>query len=105
MDWKLFVLHNGVHYREDIETFDAALKYGEGKTCVLNFASFKNPGGGFLKGTVAQEEYLCQNSTLYNVLSRFTSYYEKNRLSTNDALYSPGIVVLPVLLRTSKPAE
>lgn len=131
MDWKLFVLHNGVHYREDIErsvtnskiyeyiecverreqttevivadmkTFDAALKYREGKTCVLNFASFKNPGGGFLKGEVAQEEYLCQNSTLYNVLSQFTSYYEKNRLNTNDALYwnraiySPGIVVLP----------
>lgn len=102
MDWKLFVLHNGVHYREDIERsvtnskiYDAALKYREGKTCVLNFASFKNPGGGFLKGTIAQEEYLCQNSTLYNVLSQFTSYYEKNRLNTNDALYSPGIVVLP----------
>lgn len=104
----------------DMKTFDAALKYREGKTCVLNFASFKNPGGGFLKGTIAQEEYLCQNSTLYNVLSQFTSYYEKNRLNTNDALYwnraiySPGIVVLPsevkltycpVLLRTSKPAE
>ena len=131
MDWKLFVLHNGVHYREDIErsvtnskiyeyiecverreqttevivadmkTFDAALKYREGKTCVLNFASFKNPGGGFLKGAVAQEECLCQNSTLYNVLSKLPAYYEKNRLNTNDALYwnraiySPGIVVLP----------
>lgn len=131
MDWKLFVLHNGVHYREDIErsvanskiyenvgfvtkreqptevvvtdmkTLDAALEYKEGKTCVLNFASFKNPGGGFLRGAVAQEEYLCQNSTLYNVLSKFPAYYEKNRVNTNDALYwnraiySPGIVVLP----------
>lgn len=121
MDLKMFVLHNGVHYREsianskiyenvgfvtkreqptevvvaDMKTLDAALEYKEGKTCVLNFASFKNPGGGFLKGAVAQEEYLCQNSTLYNVLSQFTSYYEKNRLNTNDALYSPGIVVLP----------
>lgn len=131
MDWKMFVLHNEVHYREaieksvanskiyenvmfverrdqttevivaDMKTFDATLKYREGKTCVLNFASFKNPGGGFLKGAVAQEEYLCQNSTLYNVLSQFASYYEKNRLNTNDALYwnraiySPGIVVLP----------
>lgn len=131
MDWKLFVLHNGVHYREDIErsvtnskiyeyvecverreqttevvvsdmkTLDAALRYRDGKTCVLNFASFKNPGGGFLRGTVAQEEYLCQNSTLYNVISQFPAFYEKNRLNTNDALYwnraiySPGIVVLP----------
>lgn len=131
MDWKMFVLYNGVHYREDIErsvtnskiyenvgfvtkreqptevvvadmkTLDAALEYKEGKTCVLNFASFKNPGGGFLRGAVAQEEYLCQNSTLYNVLSKFPAYYEKNRLNTNDALYwnraiySPGIVMLP----------
>lgn len=131
MDLKMFVLYNGVHYREDIEysvtnskiydhvenivtrkqptevvvagmkTLDAALKHREGKTCVLNFASFKNPGGGFLRGAVAQEEYLCQNSTLYNVLSKFPAYYEKNRLNTNDALYwnraiySPGIVVLP----------
>lgn len=131
MDWKMFVLYNGVHYREaieesianskiyenvgfvtkrerptevvvaDMKTLDAALEYKEGKTCVLNFASFKNPGGGFLRGAVAQEEYLCQNSTLYNVLSKFPAYYEKNRLNTNDALYwsraiySPGIVRLP----------
>lgn len=131
MDWKMFVLYNEVHYKEaiakaianskiydhvenivtrkqsttvevvDMKTLDAALKHREGKTCVLNFASFKNPGGGFLKGAVSQEEYLCQNSTLYNVLSKFPAYYEKNRLNTNDALYwsraiySPGIVMLP----------
>lgn len=131
MDWKMFVLHNEVHYREaieksvansiiydhvnnvvtrqchtdtevvDMKTLDAALKYREGKTCVLNFASFKNPGGGFLNGANAQEEYLCQNSTLYNVLSKFTRYYEQNRSNTNDslywnrAIYSPGIITLP----------
>lgn len=131
MDLKMFVLHNGVHYRgaieysvtnskiydhvenivtrkqptevvvADMKTLDAALRYRDGKTCVLNFASFKNPGGGFLRGAVAQEEYLCQNSTLYNVLSKFPAYYEKNRLNTNDALYwnraiySPGIIILP----------
>lgn len=131
MDWKMFVLYNEVHYKEaiakaivnskiydhvenivirkqatavevvDMKTLDAVVKYKEGKTCVLNFASFKNPGGGFLKGAVAQEEYLCQNSTLYNVLSKFSTYYEQNRLNTNDALYwnravySPSITILP----------
>ena len=54
MDWKMFVLYNEVHYKEatavevvDMKTLDAVVKYKEGKTCVLNFASFKNPGGVF----------------------------------------------------------
>ena len=66
---------------------------------VLNFASYKNPGGMFLNGSFAQEESLCHKSTLYNVLKEYQgSYYEHHRRSlnrslyTNDALYSPDIV-------------
>lgn len=60
----------------------------EGKVAVLNFASYKHPGGGFLKGSCAQEECLCHASTLYNVLSYFEKiYYAKNRLELNKALY------------------
>lgn len=71
----------------------------QGRMAVLNFASYKNPGGGFLNGSRAQEECLCQESCLYNVLSEFSeSFYGWNHQHTNRTLYlnrglySPQIV-------------
>ena len=71
---------------------------GAGKIALLNFASYKHPGGGFIKGSRAQEEALCQESFLYNVLKEFEyNYYIENRNSLNNglyrnrALYSPNI--------------
>lgn len=82
-----------------VTTSKAVELYRKGRTCVLNFASFSSPGGGFLKGMLAQEEALCRDSILYEVLSAFDdSYYEDNRgnmnrgLYHNRALYSPDIV-------------
>ena len=69
-----------------------------GKVAVLNFASFKNPGGGFIHGMMAQEEAICHDSFLYNVLSQKTSYYGWNREHLNSglyrdrALYSPDVI-------------
>ena len=86
---------------EDIDSVQAVFRYGydKGKTAVLNFASYKNPGGKFLEGSSAQEEMLCHSSFLYNVLSEFDEdYYEFNRLTknfalyTNRALYSPDVM-------------
>lgn len=68
------------------------------KVAALNFASYKNPGGMFLKGSSAQEESLCHKSFLYNVLSSQNEYYEFNSkrlnkaLYTNRALYTPNVV-------------
>lgn len=81
-----------------MDSVSAIHKYKEGKTAVLNFASYKNPGGGFIRGMMAQEESLCHHSYLYNVLKAFSSYYawNGNNLNsgfyTNRALYTPSVL-------------
>ena len=65
----------------------------------LNFASAKNPGGGFLTGALAQEECLASASSLYLSLSqeKCMEMYEYNRshktcLYSDYMIYSPGVV-------------
>lgn len=64
----------------------------------LNFASAKNPGGGFLFGSQAQEECLARTSGLHQSLSTRMAYYDANRshpssLYTNHIIYSPSVPV------------
>jgi uncharacterized protein (TIGR02452 family) len=64
--------------------------------CALNFASAKNPGGGFLGGAKAQEEDLARVSALYVTLVQAPAYYETNRATksmiyTDHAIYSPCV--------------
>lgn len=72
----------------ELDSVSAVYDFHNGKTALLNFSSHKNPGGMFLNGSKAQEECLCHESTLYNVLSGFeTDFYEWNRKHLNKALY------------------
>ena len=67
---------------------------GRGHIGCLNFASAKNPGGGFLGGAQAQEESLARSSALYPCLVAQPTHYERNRANHSAmyldlAIYSP----------------
>lgn len=69
---------------------------GEAHVVALNFASARNPGGGFLSGAKAQEEDLTRCSALYPCLLQAPKYYESNRalaskLYTDHLIYSPAV--------------
>lgn len=61
---------------------------------VLNFASAKRPGGGFLKGSAAQEESLARSSGLYASLTQFPEFYAHHRRMKNGA-YSDRMIYSP----------
>lgn len=79
----------------------ARLVVGEGRKDVacLNFASAKNPGGGFLGGSQAQEESLARATGLYPCIVQMQEMYEFNRklrtcLYSDHMIYSPGVPVI-----------
>lgn len=71
---------------------------GHDKIIVLDFANFTKPGGGFIRGAIAQEESLCHSSNLYNILMQHKDFYKRHKkfgvdkdLGTNDALFIPNV--------------
>lgn len=66
---------------------------------VLNFASARKPGGGFLNGAISQEESLARSSGLYFSLRECPQFYAYHRaqetsLYSDRMIYSPDCPVL-----------
>lgn len=75
--------------------FDLVSEEKFGRIAILNFASYNNPGGGFIRGSLAQEEALCHESILYNVLSNKCfqeSFYGPNHRNSNKGLYDDNLI-------------
>lgn len=63
---------------------------------LLDFASAKNAGGGFITGARAQEEDLCRCSGLYPCIRSQPVYFQANRangslLYTDHAIWAPRV--------------
>jgi uncharacterized protein (TIGR02452 family) len=90
----------GVSSRFEVKnetTFQALARHaGSEHVASLNFASAKNPGGGFLNGSLAQEEALACASGLYPCLLKAPEYYERNR-ANRSALYLDLAIFSPLV--------
>lgn len=84
-------------YFENTDTVTSILNHDkkDSRICALNFASFRNPGGQYINGSMAQEESLCSESYLYNVLKGDVNYYVDNKNFLNGGLYSDRILYTP----------
>jgi len=75
-------------------------EYEENQNIIcLNFASARNPGGGFLNGSQAQEESIARATGLYRCQLKAETYYKKNRaittcLYTDHMIYSPRVPII-----------
>lgn len=90
---------------QDKDSVTAAIEqktlHPNAKICVLNFASYRNPGGKFIEGSSAQEESLCHASNLYSCLREFeNTYYTRHRQpgATNKGLYNNEAIYLPLVI-------
>jgi len=70
------------------------LAEGASDVAILNFASARNPGGGYTGGARAQEEDLCRSSALYTTLLEARDFYDAHR-ANRDTRYSHRVIFSP----------
>ncbi|MFD8810586.1 TIGR02452 family protein [Streptomyces sp. NPDC059627] len=77
-------------------SLEAARRLADAPVAVLNFASARNPGGGYLNGAQAQEEALCRASALYTCVREAPGYYDHHR-AHRDPFYSDRVIHSPAV--------
>lgn len=83
----------------DSDILSAAINLKKDNVGILNFASYKYPGGGYINGTAFSEEILCHNSVLYQVLKEFdNTYYNINQAHLNKELFENRALFLQDVL-------
>jgi len=100
---KEFIKNN--NFKTSIEitnesTIEAVIRQAfDNKIACLNFASAKNPGGGFLNGSQAQEESLARATGLYPCIEQMKEMYSFNKnlktcLYSNYMIFSKQVPVI-----------
>ncbi|MFG3200503.1 TIGR02452 family protein [Streptomyces sp. NPDC048192] len=77
-------------------SLEAARRLSGAPVAVLNFASARNAGGGYLNGAQAQEESLCRASALYTCLLTAPAYYDHHR-THRDPFYTDRVIHSPAV--------
>ena len=91
-------------YVQSIDVLEKAAEFGEDGVC-LNMANAFHPGGGVLRGAMAQEEEICRRSTLTWSIFRFSEelknlvgfkwdVYSSYPIKLYGAIWSPSVAII-----------